>query len=73
VQIPASDYEFKFANSNDWSKQDWGNEQGPTGTAGPTTGGAANIRISVPQTAFYRLRFNDLTLEYALQRLSPDN
>jgi hypothetical protein len=71
VRIPAGEHEFKFANSDDFSKLDWGNAQGFSGTVVPTTGGGPNVRISVPETAFYRFRFNDLTLEYSLQQVDP--
>ncbi len=70
VRIPAGDHELKFTNSDDWSKEDWGNAQGFSGIVEPTTGGGANIRISVPEDGFYRVTFNDLTLEYALQKVS---
>jgi len=69
VQIPAGEQEFKFANSEDWSKEDWGNAQGFSGTVMPTTGGGPNVRISVPETGLYRFEFNDLTLEYSLVRV----
>lgn len=68
VQIPAGEQEFKFASSQDWSKEDWGNAQGFSGTVTPTIGGGRNVRISVPETAMYRFEFNDLTLEYSLAR-----
>jgi hypothetical protein len=71
VRIPAGEHEFKFANSDDFSKLDWGNAQGFSGTVVPTTGGGPNVRISVPETAFYRFRFNDLTLEYSLEQVDP--
>ena len=71
VPIPAGEQEFKFANSEDWSQQDWGNAQGFIGTLVPTTGGGPNARISVPETATYTVRFNDLTLAYSLQRVAP--
>jgi hypothetical protein len=70
VRIPAGNHEFKFANSNDWSKDDWGNAQGFSGVAKRTTGGGPNIRISVPEGGFYRVMFNDRTLEYSLQQVS---
>lgn len=67
VQIPAGNHELKFLNSDDWSKEDWGNAQGLSGTAAPTTGGGANIQISIPEDGFYRVMFNDLTLQYSLE------
>lgn len=70
VQIPAGNHELKFTNSNNFSKEDWGNAQGLSGVATPTTGGGANIRLSVPEDGFYRVTFDDLTLKYSLQRVS---
>lgn len=69
VSVPAGEQEFKFANSQDWSQQDWGDAEGFSGTLVPTTGGGPNARISVPETAPYRFSFNDLTLEYSVQRM----
>lgn len=67
VQVPAGEQEFKFANSEDFSKEDWGNAEGFSGTLESTTGGGPNVRISVPETALYRFEFNDLTLEYSVE------
>jgi len=69
VQIPAGSHEIKFANSDDFSKQDWGNAQGLSGVASLTTGGGANIQFTVPEAGFYRVKFNDLTLQYSLERV----
>ena len=69
VQIPAGNHELKFTNSSDFSKEDWGNAQGLSGVAAPTTGGGANLQFSVPEDGFYRVTFDDLTLEYSLQRM----
>ncbi len=67
IEIPEGEQAFKFANSGDWSDQDWGDAEGFSGTLVPTTGGGPNVRLSVPETGFYRLRFNDITLEYSVQ------
>lgn len=69
VHVPAGEQEFKFASSEDWSKEDWGNAQGFSGTVMLTTGGGPNVRISVPEAALYRFELNDLTLEYSLERV----
>lgn len=70
VQIPAGNHELKFTNSNDFSKKDWGNAQGLSGIASSTTGGGANIKFSIAEDGFYRVTFDDLTLEYSLQRVN---
>jgi hypothetical protein len=67
VEIPEGEQAFKFANSRDWSDQDWGDAEGFSGTLVPTTGGGPNVRLSVPETGLYRFRFNDITLEYSVQ------
>lgn len=71
VPIPVGNQQFKFANSEDWSKEDWGGAEGLNGTVMRTTGGGPNIRISVPSSGFYRVTFNDLTLEYSLTLVDP--
>jgi len=71
VRIPAGIQEFKFTNSESWSGEDWGNAEGPMGRLTRTTGGGPNIRITVPQDTFYRVAFNDLTLEYSLTPVDP--
>jgi Alpha galactosidase C-terminal beta sandwich domain len=68
VQLPAGEVEFKFASSQDWSKEDWGDAQGFSGTVVPTTGDGPNVSVTVPETGSYRFEFNDLTLEYSLER-----
>jgi Alpha galactosidase C-terminal beta sandwich domain len=73
VQIPAGEHEFKFANSQDFSKEDWGDAQGFSGTVKETTGGLPNVQISVPDTAVYRFEFNDITLEYSLELVEAGN
>lgn len=71
VQIPAGEHEFKFASSPDWSGQDWGNWQGFGGAVMATTGGGPNVFIIVPEAGTYTVRFNDLTLEYSFERVTP--
>ncbi len=71
ASISAGEHEFKFTSSEDWSQQDWSNAEGFSGTLEPTTSGGPNVRISVPETAVYRFRFNDLTLEYSVQQVTP--
>jgi hypothetical protein len=73
VRIPAGEHEFKFSNTRDWSDQDWGNAQGFAGTVVPTTGGGPNVRIAVASTGLYRFKFNDLTLEYSIERVEAGN
>jgi hypothetical protein len=64
VSLPAGTSQFKFANTNNFSGTDWGNGQGLAATAMDTTGGKPNSEVTVPTAAFYKLTFNDLTLQY---------
>ncbi|MBL1213586.1 MAG: T9SS type A sorting domain-containing protein [Ignavibacteriae bacterium] len=66
VQILGGGHEMKFANTNDWSGDDWGNSTGLTGTAQITTGGAPNISFTIPQTGTYDIYFNDISLAYSI-------
>lgn len=66
VFLPAGAHELKFANSTDWTGEDWGASVGLSGTASRTTGGLPNIRFTLPAPGRFDLRFNDFTLEYAI-------
>jgi hypothetical protein len=64
VALPAGTSEFKFANTNNFSGTDWGNGQGLAANAMDTTGGKPNSQVTPAETGFYRLTFNDVTLQY---------
>jgi hypothetical protein len=66
VPIPDGLQEAKFANTNNFSGDDWGNTQGLAGTASMSTGGKPNLVFSPAQNAFYKVTFDDLTLEYVI-------
>jgi hypothetical protein len=66
VQIEAGYQEMKFANTNDWSGDDWGDATGLSGTARPASGGGPNISFTMPVTGAYRIWFNDITLAYSI-------
>lgn len=66
MSFQAGANEMKFANTQNWSGQDWGNADGLSGTAQPTTGGGANITFDIPAAGNYNIRFNDMTLEYSI-------
>lgn len=67
VEIAAGYQEMKFANTNDWSGDDWGNAAGLSGIAQLATGGGPNISFTIPQTGFYDIRFDDISLAYAIE------
>jgi hypothetical protein len=72
VALPAGTSQFKFANTNNFSGTDWGNGLGLAATAMDTTGGKPNSQVSVPVAGFYKVSFNDVTLQYVWQAdLSP--
>ncbi|WP_312825035.1 T9SS type A sorting domain-containing protein [Epilithonimonas sp.] len=63
----AGNHELKFANTSNFSGQDWGNANGLSGTAQQTTGGGVNIKFSIVNPGTYNIEFNDLTLQYNIQ------
>jgi hypothetical protein len=64
VWVAAGSQQYKFANTNNFTGADWGNGQGLTATATVTTGGGPNSQLNAPQNGFYKVSFNDVTLEY---------
>jgi hypothetical protein len=64
VRVPAGTQQYKFANTNNFTGADWGNAQGLTDTATVTTGGGPNSQLDAPENGFYKVSFNDVTLEY---------
>jgi hypothetical protein len=74
VSIPAGTQQLKFANTNNFSDTDWGNAQGLSGTASVTTGGKPNIQVPLAQNGFYKVSFDDVTLEYFFEmELEPQH
>ncbi len=68
IYLQTGNYEMKFANTTDWSGNDWGGSEGTSGTATETTGGGSNIKFEITESALYAITFNEQTLEYAIQR-----
>ena len=68
VRIDAGAQEMKFLNTSDWSGDDWGNGDGLAGTVTLTTGGGANTTFTSLGLGLYRVTFNDITLEYSVQK-----
>jgi hypothetical protein len=66
VQLSAGNHQLKFANTNNWSGDDWGDASGLTGTARLSTGGKPNISFTIAESGKYTFTFNDVTLEYAI-------
>lgn len=66
VPITAGYHELKFANTPDWSGDDWGNATGLAGIAQLATGGYPNISFTMPETGLYEIRFDDINLAYTI-------
>ncbi len=66
VYIGAGYQEMKFANTNDWSGDDWGNAGGLAGIARLATGGQPNISFTMPASGSYEIRFDDIRLAYTI-------
>lgn len=66
ITMTAGDYEMKFANSGDWTGDDWGNSTGLSGTVELTTGGGPNLAYTITQPGDYLISFNDETLAYEI-------
>ena len=75
VTLPLSvgNYQLKFANTNNWTGQDWGDATGLQGTAKNSTGGKPNLTFSITQAGMYKISFNDQTLAYSIQQQLPTN
>ena len=71
ISLPAGTSEFKFANTNNFSGRDWGNGEGIAALAMDTTGGKPNSQIMPPHVGFYRVTFNDVTLQYVWEEMDP--
>ena len=67
ISIPEGNHELKFANTNDWSGDDWGNATGLTGIAQLTTGGEPNISFTISESGYFDIYFDDLSLEYSIE------
>lgn len=63
----AGNYELKFANTGNFSGQDWGNANGLSGIAQETTGGGSNISFTITNPGTYNIEFNDITKQYNIQ------
>lgn len=72
VYLSADTIEMKFANTADWSGDDWGGGSGLSDTVSLTTGGGPNISMIVTDAGFYDLVFNQTDLSYTFT-LTPHN
>lgn len=66
INLTPGNYELKFANTSNFTGDDWGNASGLTSTAQLTTGGYPNITFTIPTSKSYTILFNDNTLEYSI-------
>ena len=73
VWVSAGTQQYKFANTNNFTGADWGNGQGLGGTASVTTGGGPNSQFTPAENGFYKVSFNDVTLQFNWQLEMPAN
>jgi hypothetical protein len=66
ISISTGVQELKFANTTDWTGDDWGNAIGLSGVAKVATGGYPNVKFTILQSKLYTIWFNDKTLEYSI-------
>ncbi len=66
ITMDTGSYQMKFANTSDWSGDDWGNATGLSGTTTKTTGGGANLSFRIATAGTYDINFNDTTLAYSI-------
>ena len=66
VAINAGSHELKFANTSNWSGNDWGISSGTAGTAQLSTGGKPNLTFSVANKGWYKITFDDQSLTYSI-------
>lgn len=66
IDFTAGAQEMKFANTNNWTGNDWGNAEGTENYAQETTGGGANIQFNIETPGKYTVEFNDMTLYYQI-------
>ncbi|WP_258105674.1 T9SS type A sorting domain-containing protein [Marinoscillum sp. MHG1-6] len=68
VPMKAGAHQLKFANTSDWSGEDWGNASGLSGVAKITTGGDPDINFTIDQSALYQIYFNEETLQFSIEK-----
>lgn len=66
ITLTVGNHELKFANTNDWTGEDWGNNTGSNGKAKLSTGGAPNIAFTADHSGTYEVLFNDKTMAYEI-------
>jgi hypothetical protein len=69
--IPAGAQELKFSYQSDWTGNSWGNATGLTGIAKVIPAGNTGIIFSSETVGKYNLNFNDSSLVYSIQYISP--
>lgn len=73
VFLAQGEHQLKFANTNNFSGEDWGNAVGLEGVASIATGGKPNVQFSIAIDGYYTFTFNDETLEYSISTFSTGN
>lgn len=66
--VAGTTYEYKFANTNDWSGVDWGGGEGASGTVVDASGGGANCTFTPEENGKYVFTFNDSDLSFTITK-----
>ncbi len=67
VALATGNHELKFANTPNWSEDDWGDATGLTGRAKLSTGGKPNVKFTIAKEGDYDITFNEHTLWYTIK------
>jgi membrane protease subunit (stomatin/prohibitin family) len=64
--LRSGSYQLKFADTHNFTGEDWGASQGVTGITKKTTGGDSNIEFYISKSGLYEIQFNDEALTYSI-------
>ena len=67
VRIPSGPHRLKFANTADFSGQDWGDAQGYEGDLRTTTGGDPDVLFEVMRTQLFDILLDDDAWTYRIE------
>jgi hypothetical protein len=64
--LSAGNHQLKFANTGNWTGNDWGNTSGLSGTAKLSTGGLPNLTFTITTAGTYIIKLDPVTLNYSI-------
>lgn len=68
VPMSRGDHRLKFADTPNFSGDDWGNAQGLSGTVRPTTGGDPDVRFTIERGGLFDVALDDKRMRYQITR-----